>query len=151
MPVARLDVAPAARLPGARGGAEDLAGPPVDRAVGLVPPHVLQRLLDDGHAQHDAQRQEGGDGPARARASEPPSSGTWYLSRSARPLQVCPHRRPAAAAVQASLAGAARGAGRRLSLRRPRPRIALLGGLADPLPEALVRELASVRSLRLRL
>ncbi len=139
MPGARLDDAPAARLPGARGGAEDLAGPPVDRAVGLVPPHVLQRLLDDGHAQHDAQRQEGGDGPARARAraSAPPVGGL--------------HRGPAAAAIQASLAGAARSAGRRSGLRRLRLRIALLGGLVGPLCETLVRELAGVRALRLRL
>lgn len=61
---ARLNIAPAPRLPGASGRVEHQAGARVDLTVGLVAPHVLHGLLDDGHAQHDRQRQERGDRPA---------------------------------------------------------------------------------------
>ena len=61
-------------------------------------------------------------------------------------LNAAPHRRPAAA-VRAFLAGAARAIWRCSSLQTLCLHIHLLGGLADQLPEALVRELASVRSL----
>ena len=57
------------------------------------------------------------------------------------------HRTPTAAAVRAFLAGAARAIARCASLQTLRLRISLLGGLAGQLPKALVRELASVRSL----
>ena len=56
------------------------------------------------------------------------------------------HRRPAAA-IRAFLAGAARAIARCSSLHALCLHIVLLGGLADQLPGALVRELASVRSL----
>ncbi len=62
-------------------------------------------------------------------------------------LSADPHRTPTAAAVRAFLAGAARAIARCSGLRALHAHIALLGGLADQLPEALVRELASVRTL----
>jgi hypothetical protein len=58
-----------------------------------------------------------------------------------------PHRRHTAAAVRAFLAGAARAVARCSGLRALNAKIALLGGLGDQLPEALVRELASLRAL----
>jgi len=57
------------------------------------------------------------------------------------------HRRPTAAAVRAFLAGAVRAMARCSCLQRLHMRITLLGRLADQLPEGLVRDLASVRSL----
>jgi len=57
------------------------------------------------------------------------------------------HRRRTRAAIQAFLAGAARAIARCSGLQTLRLRIVLLGGLADQLPEALVRELAGVHTL----
>jgi len=62
-------------------------------------------------------------------------------------LSADPRRTPTAAAVRAFLAGAARAVARCSGLQALHARIALLGGLGDQLPEALVRELASVRTL----
>ena len=62
-------------------------------------------------------------------------------------LSADPHRTPTAAAVRAFLAGAARAMARCSGLRALHADIALLGRLADQLPRALVRELASVRTL----
>ncbi len=65
------------------------------------------------------------------------------------PVSLCAdaHRTPTAAAVRAFLAGAARAIGRCSGLQSLHLGITLLGGLADQLPEALVRALASVRTL----
>ncbi len=57
------------------------------------------------------------------------------------------HCRPPAAAVRAFLAEAALAIGRRSGLQTLHLSIILLGGLADQVPEALVRELASVHTL----
>ncbi len=57
------------------------------------------------------------------------------------------HRSPTRAAIRAFLAGAARAIARCASLQTLSLRISLVGGLAGQLPKALVRELASVRSL----
>jgi len=57
------------------------------------------------------------------------------------------HRRPTATAARAFLAGAMRAIARCSGLQTLRLRITLRDGLADQLPETLVRELASVRSL----
>ena len=62
-------------------------------------------------------------------------------------LRADPHRTPTAAAVRAYLAGAARAIARCSGLRALHADIALRGRLADQLPNALVRELASVRTL----
>jgi len=57
------------------------------------------------------------------------------------------HHRPPAAAVRAFLAGAARAIGSCSGLQTLYLKVTLLGGLADQLPEALLRELASARAL----
>jgi hypothetical protein len=57
------------------------------------------------------------------------------------------HSRPTAAAMRASLAGAARAIGRCSSLQQLRLRAILLAGQPDQLPEALVRELARAHTL----
>ncbi len=57
------------------------------------------------------------------------------------------HRRPTIAAVRAFLAGASRAIGRCSRLQALFLAINLHGGLANQVPEALVRDLASVRSL----
>jgi hypothetical protein len=62
-------------------------------------------------------------------------------------LRADPHRTPTAAAVRAFLAGAARAMARCSGLRALHADIGLLGRLADQLPGALVRELASVHTL----
>jgi hypothetical protein len=62
-------------------------------------------------------------------------------------LRAHPQRTPTAAAVRAFLAGAARAMARCSGLRALHAHIALLDGLADQVPEALLRELASLRAL----
>jgi len=62
-------------------------------------------------------------------------------------LRAHPQRTPTAAAVRTFLAGAARAVARCSGLRALGLNIHLLGGLADQVPEALVRELASFRAL----
>jgi len=62
-------------------------------------------------------------------------------------LRAHPQRTPTAAAVRTFLAGAARAVARCSGLRALGLNIHLLGGLADQVPEALVRELASLRVL----
>jgi len=62
-------------------------------------------------------------------------------------LRADPHRTPTAAAVRAYLARAARAIARCSGLRALHAHIALLGGLGDQVPEALLRELASLRAL----
>jgi len=62
-------------------------------------------------------------------------------------LSADPHRTPTAAAIRAFLAGGARAVARCSGLLALNAHIALLVGLGDQLPEALVCELASMRAL----
>ncbi len=62
-------------------------------------------------------------------------------------LSADPHRTHTAAAVRAFLTETARAVARCSGLRALNAQVGLLGGLGDQLPEALVRELASLRAL----
>jgi len=88
-----------------------------------------------------------GRDPDAGRLSALLASLPALMSISAMDLRADLHRRPSAPAVRAFLAGAARAIARCSCLWHLSLYITLLGGLADQLPEALTRELASVRFL----